>query len=190
MDAKLKQRVIGAVVLTTLAIIVLPMLLDGSSEDRARVVASIPEPPAIELKNLSVGEVRREMARMEEDSAARLPAPVPSPAEDLDRPDDTGNGDGLSLDESKLPVSWTLQVGSFRDREKAVSLRKSLRDIEYRSYIIKAVTPEGETYRVFVGPMLQKERLQTISEEIESRFQLKGLIVRYRIEEDAGQLGG
>ncbi|MBD3649333.1 MAG: SPOR domain-containing protein [Pseudomonadales bacterium] len=99
--------------------------------------------------------------------------------------------DAFALDEDQLPVSWTLQVGSFKDQDKAVRLRASLRDSEYRSYITQANdTPEGDTYRVFVGPMLEKQKLREISEQIESKFDLKGLIVRYRIEDDTGQLGG
>ncbi|MBD3649334.1 MAG: hypothetical protein HUJ31_18215 [Pseudomonadales bacterium] len=65
MDVKLKQRVIGAIVLTALAIIILPMMLDGSSEDRARVIASIPEAPRVEFRQLEVEQVRERMEQME-----------------------------------------------------------------------------------------------------------------------------
>ena len=52
---------VGAGVLTTLAVIILPMLLDGTSEDRARVMATIPEPPLIELKKLTMDDALRKM---------------------------------------------------------------------------------------------------------------------------------
>ncbi|MEX1236851.1 MAG: SPOR domain-containing protein, partial [Pseudomonadales bacterium] len=84
-----------------------------------------------------------------------------------------------------------LQLASFKNPENALNLRESLRQSEFRSYIIQARTDEeGEVYRVFVGPMLQKSRLSVIGKELESKFDLKGRIVRYRIEDDAGQLGG
>ena len=70
MDARLKQRVVGAFVLTILAIIILPMLLDGSAEDRAKVTANIPEAPKIEMKKISVEDIRRQMERSEQASAA------------------------------------------------------------------------------------------------------------------------
>lgn len=201
METRLRQRVIGAVVLTALAIIILPMLLDGSAEDRARVVADIPAPPRIELKTLSVAEISRKAARMEAESAARLPqmATGKTQAEGLTEAGGQAESDAaqeeapaaLALDENNLPVSWSLQLASFKDPENALNLRASLRQSEFRSYIIQAETAEeGEVYRVFVGPMLQKSRLSAISKELESKFDLKGRIVRYRIEDDAGQLGG
>jgi DedD protein len=180
------------VVLTALAIIILPMLLDGSADDRARVVADIPAPPRIELKTLSVAEISRKAARMEAESTARLPqtATGKTQAEGLTAGQEEAPA-ALALDENNLPVSWSLQLASFKDPENALNLRASLRQSEFRSYIIQAETAEeGEVYRVFVGPMLQKSRLSAISKELESKFDLKGRIVRYRIEDDAGQLGG
>ncbi len=184
MDSKLKQRVIGAIVLTALAIIILPMLLDGSQEDRARVVASIPEPPAIELESVSLEDIDQKMLELEQESAARLPDMVE---------DDTDYGEGdpeeLTLDKNNLPVSWSLQVGAFQNEDNALRLQESLRESEFRTYIIRAPSDEGEVYKVFVGPMLQKSKLAAIGEEIESKFDLKGRIVRYDIEADKGQLG-
>ncbi|MEX2488229.1 MAG: SPOR domain-containing protein [Pseudomonadales bacterium] len=203
MDVKLKQRVIGAIVFTTLAIIVLPMILDGSSEDREKVVATVPEPPSIELEKLRVEEVRRQMEVMEAESAARLPQPAADDEQESVRASDMTqateadkvreNGDtgaGYELDEDKLPVGWALQVASFRDQEKAVDLRASLRESDYRTYIIQAETPEGPTYRVLIGPVNQKQKLRAIRDEIQSSLNLKGFIVRYRVEDDQRQLGG
>lgn len=191
MDAKLKQRFIGAIVLTALAIIILPMVLDGSSEDRARVIASIPEPPVVEFQRLEVDEVHRRMDEMTAESAARLPQPARDSGEETPAVEQPSSEEAFALDENEMPVTWTLQVGSFKEQERAIRLRASLRESEYRSYIIHADdTPEGDTYRVFVGPMLEKEKLREISKQIESRFDLKGLIVRYRVEDDSGQLGG
>lgn len=203
MDVKLKQRVIGAIVLTTLAIIVLPMILDGSSEEREKVVATVPEPPSIELEKLRVEEVRRQMEVMEAESKARLPQHAADDVEESARSSDVTQaaeaddvseteetGTAYELDSDKLPVGWALQVASFRDQEKAIDLRASLRESDYRTYIIRAETSEGPTYRVLIGPMNQKQKLQAISDEIQSSFNLEGFIVRYRVEDDQGQLGG
>jgi len=182
-ETRLKQRVIGAVVLTALAIIILPMLLDGTQEDRMQVVANIPEPPPIEITQLSSADVLQSMEIMEAESQARLP--VPKVESSVDEEAKT-----LQLDVNTLPVGWSLQLGSFRNQENALKLRERLRAGLYKAYVTRATTEEGNTYRVLIGPMLQKEKLAAIAGEVESEFNLKGQIVRYRIEDDKGQLGG
>ena len=191
MEAKLKQRVIGAVVLATLAIIVLPMLLDGSAEDRARVSATIPVPPRIQLKSLSILQIKQNMATMEQQSTDRLPVEVldSDMSEPEPLPGQTG-GETYRLDENDLPVSWTLQLASFANRNNATRLRQSLRDAQFRTYILIADSSKGQVYRVFVGPMLSKPRLSGFARDIEADFDLKGQIIRYQIEEGGNQLGG
>jgi DedD protein len=206
-ETKLKQRVTGAIVLTTLAIIVLPMLLDGSAEDRARISTAIPPAPVINVKNLSIREVKQAMREMEQQSAAKLPVYIED--QDIEEPDvedqevehqenePSGNGAtaqadaaDYQLDVNDLPVSWTLQLGSFKQQDNAVKLRQSLREARFRTYILTAQSAEGQVYRVYVGPMLSKNALADYAVDIEARFALKGRIIRYRIAQDANQLGG
>lgn len=184
MDAKLKQRVIGAIVMTTVAIIVLPMLLDGSAEHRAAVEATIPEPPAIPIDSLSVEQTRQKMDQMVAESTEKLPVLKPDPIED---PEESEN---FALNESGLPVGWSLRMGAFKQEENARRLRQSLRDKNYRSYILAGNPADDEFYRVYVGPMVNKDKLEQTKIEIEQAFDLSGQIVRYRIEDDRYQLDG
>jgi len=89
-------------------------------------------------------------------------------------------------------VSWSLQLGSFQNPKNAQRLRQQLRDEEYRAYIIQVMATENntETFRVYVGPMLQKSQLERVAEEIRVKFNITGPIVRYRLEDDGGQFGG
>lgn len=183
MDVKLKQRLTGAIILTSLAIILLPLLLDGTKEERAKVAARIPDPPRIELGTITVDDITEKMKQMERASEARLPQEVVDET-------DYGTAADFILDKNRMPVSWSIQIGSFKNRDNAVKLRASLRDQNYRTYILHAKTNKEEVYRVFVGPMVSKGALAKLGEEIEGKFQLKGRIVRYRIEEDIDQLGG
>jgi DedD protein len=185
-EARLKQRVTGAVVLTTLAIIFLPMLLDGTSSDRARVMATIPEAPSIDIKQLTFDDARLRMREMEIESAAQLPEIQEDPIVE------TLPATAFSLDKNNLPVSWSLQLGSFRNPNNATGLRQKLREADYRSYVIESKGQGGEAdiFRVYIGPMLQKIQLEKIQGEVQAKFSLQGPIVRYRVEDDKGQLGG
>ncbi|MFP6807548.1 MAG: SPOR domain-containing protein [Pseudomonadales bacterium] len=179
----MKQRLVGAFVLTTLAIIILPILLDGSAEKRERMVAHIPEAPDIKMTRISVKDLKLKMERMEQASAIQLPS------EQVD--EDTYEGEtGFTLDKNDLPVSWSLQLGSFETQENATRLRAKLREAEYHAYILYSRTGEGETWRVLVGPMLKKSGLKDIAAKIKGAYSLEGRVVRYRIEDDAGQIGG
>ncbi len=183
MDEKLKQRLTGAVILTSLAIILLPLLLDGTEEDRARIATDIPAPPKIDLEDITVQDVKRKIEQMAKASEARLPIEV------VDETDYEASPDHI-LDKNQLPVNWSLRLGSFQIEENATRLRAQLRDQNYRSYILHSSTNDGEIYRVFVGPSSSKETLAEINQEIEGKLKLKGRIVRYKIEEDRELLGG
>lgn len=182
MDGKLKQRVIGVIVLTALAVIILPLLLDGTEEERRKIVQRVPVVPTLEVINVDPKAMIAEMDRIEADSKARLPAEVES-TEEIQ----TGQP---SLDANGIPNGWSLQVGSFAERENAFQLRDRLRQKGFRTYAVTVETEEGERVRVLVGPSLQRSRLEQIKEQIEADFDLVGKIVRYDIEDDARQLGG
>ena len=183
MEARLKQRTVGAVTFAAIAIIVLPMLLDGSSSDRERVVTSIPAAPDIPITEISVADIRDRMNASERASTARLPREIVDDSPSLD-------AEPFTLDQNKLPVSWTLQVASFKEQDNAVRLRQQLRDNGNHSYILHADTSGGETYRVFVGPMIDRDALLEIATKIEVDFKLKGQLRRYSVADDLGQLGG
>jgi DedD protein len=183
LDAKLKQRLIGAVILTSFAIILLPLLLDGTEEDRASIAADIPAPPKIDLEHITVQDVMRKIEQMEKASEARLPKELVDEVNYDAAPDHM-------LDKNQLPVNWSLQLGSFQEEDNATRLRALLREQNYRSYILHANTNDGEIYRVFVGPSSSKKTLVKMNQEIEIKLKLKGRIVRYRIEEDRELLGG
>ena len=183
MDSKLRNRIIGAVVLTSFAVVLLPSLFDGSSQDREKFVANIPNPPNIMLRDLSFDEVRKNMQQIEQDSAAKLPIEI------VDQTDYSENTN-FALDRNRLPIAWRLQLGSFEEEKNARNLRTLLREADYRSYITSSRTRQGQRFKVFVGPMIDKTSLEKISVEIRTNMDIEGLIVRYRIEDDSYQIGG
>ena len=76
MDGKLKQRVIGVVVLTALAIIILPLLLDGNEAERERIVQRIPARPTLEVVDVDPKTIISETDQSEAASKAQLPKEV------------------------------------------------------------------------------------------------------------------
>ncbi len=183
MDGKLKQRVTGAVILTSLAVILIPVLLDGNEQERQEIINQIPEPPRIDLDDVTVEEITARMEEMERASEARLPQEVVDET-------DYEEADDFILDKNSIPVSWSIQLASFKNKDNATRLRAQLREKNYRSYILHGISNDEDVYRVFVGPMVSKESLAELGDEIEASMKLKGRIVRYDIAEDPDQLGG
>ncbi len=182
MDGKLKQRVIGVVVLTALAIIILPLLLDGNEAERERIVQRIPARPTLEVVDVDPKTIISEMDQIEAASKAQLPKEV--------EPSGEPQTSQSSLDANGLPRAWSLQVGSFAESKNAVQLRDALRKKGYRTYAVSVAAESGKHVRVLVGPLLQYQRAVQIKQEIRSAFNLPGQIVPYNIEDDSGQLGG
>ncbi|MDG1205821.1 MAG: SPOR domain-containing protein [Pseudomonadales bacterium] len=199
METKLKQRMIGAIVLTMIAIIILPMLLDGSAEDRARVIATAPEPPRIEVDSFTIEQIQQKMSANDLANVQDLPV---YRADAVEQIENSGNltsdnqtaiktaSKDYALDQNSLPVGWTLQLGSFRNQQNAMKLRQDLRDDKYNSYILTDKGEQAVMYKVFVGPMHNRSELSAYGEKIEKDFDLKGRVIRYNIEDDANQLGG
>jgi len=51
-------------------------------------------------------------------------------------------------------------------------------------------TNEGQFYQVLVGPSLDQEGLSQVGQDIADKMGLTVQIVRYRVEDDARQIGG
>jgi DedD protein len=87
-----------------------------------------------------------------------------SPAEDMPR-----------LDENGIPAAWSLQLASFKDERNAKSLRADLTKAGYKVYIRRA----NDLVRVYIGPEMQRTRLESLKESIKEQYSLDGMIVRF-----------
>ncbi|WJW74511.1 SPOR domain-containing protein [Thiohalobacter sp. IOR34] len=195
MDKQLKQRLVGATVLVALAVILVPMFLDGR-RDMGTLGSNLPPPPP---------EVVRDRAE-----PLILPPPVmespqhrvvETPEEEAPGQQQTTPAPAASGDEAAAPeaaqtpapparvqtsqpadprlTGWVVQLASFSKQANALALRDRLRAKGYASFVERAETPKGILYRVRVGPELQRENAQRLLRRIEKEFKLKGLVSRY-----------
>lgn len=182
MDGKLKQRVVGVVVLTAIAIVVVPILLDGTEQERKRIVQGIPESPTLEVLDVNAQDMIDRMKTIETQSLASLPAEVATPVD--------VSTDQSALDANGLPIAWSLQVASFVDQDKAAQLRGELRKKDFKSYVLKVATETGDRFRVLIGPDLQRDKLEKIKLQVDAEYKVEGQIIHYDIRDDVGLLGG
>ncbi|MCL7461731.1 SPOR domain-containing protein [Pseudomonas sp. NW5] len=155
LDERLKQRIVGAVVLLALAAIFLPMLF--SREDRPRAVeVQVPAPPAPP----SIG-------------AATPAAPTAAPA-----PADAATVPGSALDTAGLPVSWSVQLAGLSNLERARELQQTLRRQGYNAYLRSA----GGLHRVLVGPLIQRAEAERMAAILGKKLKVQPMIVRFQPE--------
>ncbi len=105
-------------------------------------------------------------------SAAVAKAPVQQPAPQKAPA-------GPALDEQGIPIAWVLQVASLSSREKADSLTASLIDAGHKAYHRAVKRDGGLLYRVFVGPVFEREKLDAVKRQVDADFRVKTIIVRY-----------
>jgi DedD protein len=146
MDQNIKNRLVGIIVIFALAVIFLPMILDGSGVDKQKLEVVIPPQPVVTAnpefeakitrlneqaeavpdletrfvdENSAENAVASEAATTSNASEAKVESKAdakPLPAETDSEPVEKSGG-----------VSWVLQVGSFKDRAKALAQRDKVR---------------------------------------------------------------
>lgn len=194
MTLQSKERLLGLLVLLALAAIFLPMLLDGDGARQGRLQAVLPEAPAASeiIHYQSQYQSHQDTSELADprptpERSLRLP-PEPLPetgtlALSVDAPSEppiiTKSSLGAEmpvLDQQGVPVGWTLQLASFKERANAEALQQRLLKRGYQAYI----RDKGALSKVFVGPDLQKTAIDSLKVELKREFKLDGLVLRFR----------
>ncbi|RAU17066.1 SPOR domain-containing protein [Nitrincola tibetensis] len=80
-----------------------------------------------------------------------------------------------ALDADQIPAAWALQLASFRQEANARELRTRLINAGHRVYIRHG----DDVVRVFVGPEMQRTRLEELKVSLKNEYGLDGIIVRF-----------
>lgn len=204
-ENKLKQRVIGALVLIALAVIFLPMLLKKEDPVREVVVQApaMPEAPAVPqfpVEEVAVPEPviddvwDEEVITEQPSQAASAPVtpiaespsvakPVPQPAKPIVKQEASKpiikkpeqKAVAPGIDKNNLPVSWSVQIANLTNKTNAEALRDTYRKKQYNAYVRSA---DG-THRVLIGPLVRQTEAQAVCKSLKSRGQ-ECFVVRYQ----------
>ena len=200
MEQNLKHRLVGVIVISSLAIIFLPMILDGSGMRRELHDVVIPAQPLvsanpefeqkmIELKSDVESLPELEARYVDEQTVARESVETG----DTDDTNRTGSVSRTPAEKVEAPQietaavtatsggqSWVLQVGSFQDRDKALAQRDRIRRSNIAAVFIEQFQNEGKSsYRVRLGPFLNREQTQVAQNKIKAKHDIDGIIMKY-----------
>ena len=200
---RIKQRIVGAVILVSIAVIVLPMILSESGESEISG-GNIPPKPAhlvkteiipLEIKKLpdpaeSVQRrVVQQRSNVESINAKESPEVVVATpveeavtapaAEPVSKPQPP-KAEVTRKPEAIASVSgWVVQVGSFSSQSNAMALRDKLRGNGFNTFV-ERVDGSNIVYRVRVGPEIKKAQAQTVQAALKEKMALDGLVIRHR----------
>lgn len=179
MNEHLKQRLVGAIILVALAVIFVPMLLDGKGDSTMPAFGSnvpprpehtfapleipLEAPPEVPVEAGAVVQSPAEAAQGKEVPPAAAPAPEASQA----------------APEDGQPVAWAVQLGSFSKAGNAFALRDKLRAKGFPAYVEKVPGERGVNYRVRVGPELKQQDALALKEKLAAKAGVTGLVVRH-----------
>ncbi len=84
-----------------------------------------------------------------------------------------------ALDEQGIPIAWVLQVASVSTREKADKLTADLIARDYKAYHRAIRRNDLVLYRVFIGPVFEREKLAAVKRDVDRELNVSAIIARY-----------
>lgn len=167
MDEKIKQRIVGIIVITALLTIFLPMLFESPVDRSSRSISEmqIPEEPEqfqIEQVPESVEQVLQQKKPQAKKKSERKPV-LKSAQTNVVKQDR----------KSKKLVRWVIQVGSFTSKENANNERNKLRKQGFSAFM----ETHNNIYRVRLAPELDKAKAEKIKQKLEEKNNIKTILV-------------
>jgi DedD protein len=217
MDQNTKQRLVGITVIFALAVIFLPMILDGSGVRRETLTVNIPIPSKLDANpefkqkivelHANVDDLpTTQSGFIDEQSIVIDNSAVDEPAETIvevnkNQSEQAENKSKIEAKNSEPVVSkavvvikpekntikqmaggesYVLQVGSFKDKSKAILQRDKLRKSKIAAvFIEKFDTNTKPSYRVRLGPFTNRNLSKIAQNKIKAKHNIDGLIMKY-----------
>ncbi|MCZ6723309.1 MAG: SPOR domain-containing protein [Gammaproteobacteria bacterium] len=199
MDQNTKQRLVGIAVIFALAVIFLPMILDGSGvRDKTLEVVIPPQPvsklnPEFDAKIIELHSKVEELPDLEpqtadESSTGASNRITRSESQESKQTTVAQKTDRVAADESVPKVetsqvggdTWVLQVASFKDKPNALIQRDKLRKSNISAVFVEQFyLDEQVIYRVRLGPFLNRDTAKIALNKIKAKYDLDGLIMKY-----------
>jgi len=189
----LSNRLVGTVIVVALAVIFLPDFLDRKKETNNDAFVSVPATPA-----------KKPIVNPEPFPTERVAGVTQRPLEVVDEPavDDSQTQTAASAEAAKTQVedklasqtvvekpsaepqdgSWVVQLGSFRHQKNVGQLLEKLEKAGYRAFSRPIETRSGPLTKVFVGPDINKDKLQKALPHLQDITGLKGKVAPFKVD--------
>ena len=181
MEGRVRERLVGALVLVAIVVLLVPAVLKGP--DRAPESPPGPETGSVEVLLDDTDQPARDEVLVPEPSASPAPAPPanPAPAPESTKPAvgesaaTAAAAPNVTIKPPQIPPAagaavetpaWAVQLGAFSTREKADGLVATLRKRGYSAFVLEYRASGKVLHRVRVGPEQDRERAVAIAERL------------------------
>lgn len=187
-QGRLKQRLVGAVVLVALAVIFIPVFLSGGRDMEMPVFGSnVPERSAEirNIKHIDIKEMQKTQSHPVNPKKIPIAKGLPEPeVVKTPSPSIIESIKNVSrLKEEKKPVMkknvWAVQVGSFKNRTNALALKEKIRKKKLHAFVDRVMKKNTAVYRVRVGPQTSREKAEVVKLTLKKEMKLSGLVVKH-----------
>jgi len=202
-DQNTKQRLVGIAVIFALAVIFLPLILDGSGIRKNTLEVVIPPQPVIknnpefEQKIVELHAKVEDLPSLEsqfvDERSSENANQIERKTEQAEPKDSGSKSEAVqsqpaSKQQTQPEVevtrvggdTWVLQVGSYKDRKKALSQRDKLRKSNIAAVFIEKFSIDNQpVYRVRLGPFLNRDQSKVALNKIKAKYDIDGLIMKY-----------
>jgi DedD protein len=168
MEVRVRERLIGALVLVAIVVLFVPAILKG----RDPAPAGLPEPAPTRRVEVPIGHsapapeeqiLVPEPAQPDSAPAAQAP-PAPAPEERRVASEPPARTPASPAPAAGAPASaWAVQLGAFSNRSKADQLVAELRNRRYAAFVLEYRASGQVLYRVRVGPEQDRKRAEEIA---------------------------
>ena len=187
-----KQRVVGTIVISSLALIFLPIIFDGQGSHQTQTASRIPEQPVVPIlpepqqsRPVIISDVDLVVTETKPEPE-RVTKTIEESVSDLIEVSASESGftrDIPTLNPAGLPNGWSIRLGSFSEASNATNLMQRLQTAGYKAYIRDIDSEQVELTGVFVGPWLERALVNDYIDQLRDEFQLEGMVVRYQLKQ-------
>ncbi len=202
MTSALKNRLVGTIIVVALAVIFLPDFLDGKKQTNREPFVSVPanppKKPIVEPEPFPSERVAKAAVPAVEiedepalDDVLTSKTPKETSVEDTstaavaqrEEKDDLASQTVVEAkSEAADDAGWVIQLGSFRHEKNVKVLLAKLEKAGYRAFSRKIQTSSGPLNKVFVGPDLEKQKLDAALPHLKELTGLKGKVTTFKVE--------
>ncbi|MCB4435732.1 SPOR domain-containing protein [Alteromonas sp. McT4-15] len=202
MTSALKNRLVGTIIVVALAVIFLPDFLDGKKQTNREPFVSVPanppKKPIVEPEPFPSERVAKAAVPPVEiedepalDDVLTSKTPKETSVEDTstaavaqrEEKDDLASQTVVEAkSEAADDAGWVIQLGSFRHEKNVKVLLAKLEKAGYRAFSRKIQTSSGPLNKVFVGPDLEKQKLDAALPHLKELTGLKGKVTTFKVE--------